>query len=156
MAQVVGFDRHRYDVSHFNTAMHDAQKELMEAADQYASGDQTLEVSQLCERIPNHFGSFNRGIPAYAYPPGWPADSLNEFNGVMIAADYWEERGDTRRANELRIRAQCMLTLEDILSEAVCSLEKDDLQSAESVICEMVATMKDCHMIRVPYGVHLS
>lgn len=35
-------------------------------------------------------------------PPSWPADALDTPDGRMIAADWWEERGEVEKAERLR------------------------------------------------------
>lgn len=52
---------------------------------------------------PSHWSSLRSQLLPHFQPPGWPLASLSEADGLGIAADYWDENGQSEIAAFLRI-----------------------------------------------------
>ena len=105
MAQVVGFDRHVWMVNSFRRSLASIREELIEIADQCATSSATPEQTFELEVVFAFLLEYTLPVKKSLVPIGFPVPELLDVGAMLVASDFWEERGETTKSLELRDRA---------------------------------------------------
>jgi hypothetical protein len=161
LAQVVGFDRHRYSVNAFASTFGDARSWLISIADACAktgaAPQEDLEQPSALGKILLDFSEFARPVPTSLVPTGFPDPKDEDVEAMAIAADYWEEQGNLKNAERLRNRVDCILSCHEILDDAVSQwcFGHPEEPATDDVLGVIVDNLYEARFIVRPYGVQM-
>ena len=155
MAQTTGFNHHLYQVREFQDCFEEAHSRLIELADQCAK---TGELSQ-----PFHhrnliacFESFLGPKSKSWLPKGFPSSALEE-EGLLIVADYWEEKGDVHKTSALRQYYDGLEFSENVLQGAIeqwCEGHPEQPET-KKILGSIIEAYWAIHALHQPHGVIL-
>lgn len=139
----------------FRNGLIKIREELVIVADQCARTgeppEQPIELEVLFESLRRHTLPVQKSL----VPPGFPEPKTQDVNSLLVASDFWEERGDSRKSEFLRQRAECLEHCRKLLDWATLNWCQGhpERPSTLEITHEMVDEMEFARFVKKPYGI---
>lgn len=116
MAQSTGSNSHQHQVYYYNQGFEEAQRYLVQISEACSRSGHWPDPAPRYEWLLQKLNRFQKALPSILAPKGIKLKTLDD---MLVAADFWEDRGNLGRASKLRDQVDCHQYCQRILETAM-------------------------------------